>query len=145
MLNIEQAHRPHSGVEWHFTCSMRSKWRHRAGISALQPHGTPFALLDELHEELSQGRHLPCSICTKDDEDFHLRASAALLRRPSASDGRYYVWLAVEKSPACHSCIDFYCAASGYLNNGDGPFHCLLLFQKEQEEYLFPGVRSISL
>ena len=48
--NIEQAFRPHSGVEWHFSCSMRSKWRHRAGISASQRPGTPLALLDELHE-----------------------------------------------------------------------------------------------
>ena len=65
--DIEQAHRPHSGAEWHFTCSMRSKWRHRAGKSAPQPLRTTLALLDELHEELSQGRHLPCSMnCTKD-------------------------------------------------------------------------------
>ena len=49
--NIEQAYRPHSGVEWHFACSMRSKWRHRAGTSALQPPGMPLALLDALHEE----------------------------------------------------------------------------------------------
>ena len=47
---IEQADRPYSGIEWHFPCSMRSKWRHRAGKSALQPSGTPLALLDELHE-----------------------------------------------------------------------------------------------
>ena len=50
MQNIEQAYRPYSGVEWHFPCSMRSKWRHRAGLSVLQPPGTPLALLDELHE-----------------------------------------------------------------------------------------------
>ena len=48
---IEQAYRPYSGVEWHFACSMRSKWRHRAGESAPQPPGKPLALLDELHEE----------------------------------------------------------------------------------------------
>ena len=71
MQNIEQAHRSHSDVEWHFTCSMRSKWRHRAGKSAPQPLRTTLALLDELHEELCQGQHLPCSmiarrtICTK--------------------------------------------------------------------------------
>ena len=47
---IEQAYRPYSGVEWHFACSMRSKWRHRAGVSVPQPPGTPLALLDELHE-----------------------------------------------------------------------------------------------
>ena len=49
---IEHADWPYSGVEWHFSCSMRSKWRHRASLSALQPPGTPLALLDELHEEL---------------------------------------------------------------------------------------------
>ena len=71
--NIEQAYRPHSGVEWHFTCSMRSKWRHRADKSAPQPLRTTLALLDELHEELSQGQHLPCSmiarrtLCTKNN------------------------------------------------------------------------------
>ena len=48
---IEHADWPYSGLEWHFSCSMRSKWRHRAGLSALQPPGTPLALLDELHEE----------------------------------------------------------------------------------------------
>ena len=48
---IEHADWPYSGVEWHFSCSMRSKWRHRASLSALQPPGTPLALLDELHEE----------------------------------------------------------------------------------------------
>ena len=47
---IEQANRPYSGVEWHFVCSMRTKWRHRAGESAPQPPRTPLALLDELHE-----------------------------------------------------------------------------------------------
>ena len=47
---IEQANRPYSGVEWHFACSMRTKWRHRAGESAPQPPRTPLALLDELHE-----------------------------------------------------------------------------------------------
>ena len=47
---IEQAYRPHSSVEWHFACSMRSKGRHRAGVSAPQPPRTPLALLDELHE-----------------------------------------------------------------------------------------------
>ena len=51
MQIIEQAYRPHSSVEWHFACSMRSKWRHRAGTSALQPPGMPLALLDVLHEE----------------------------------------------------------------------------------------------
>ena len=51
MQIIEQAYRPYSGVEWHFVCSMRSKGRHRAGVWALQPLGTPLALLDELHEE----------------------------------------------------------------------------------------------
>ena len=72
--NIEQAYRPHSGVEWHFSCSMRSKWRHRAGKSAPQPLRTTLALLDELHEELCQGRHLPCStLCTKND--LHERRS----------------------------------------------------------------------
>ena len=50
MKIIEQANRPHSSVEWHFACSMRSKGRHRAGLSALQPPGTPLTLLDELHE-----------------------------------------------------------------------------------------------
>ena len=50
---IEQAYRPHSSVEWHFACSMRAKGRHRAGTSAIQPPGTPLALLDELHEESS--------------------------------------------------------------------------------------------
>ena len=54
---IEQAYRPYSGVEWHFACSMRSKGRHRAGVSAPQPPGTPLALLDELHEGLLRGRH----------------------------------------------------------------------------------------
>ena len=48
---IEHADWPYSGVELHFSCSMRSKWRHRASLSALQPPGTPLALLDELHEE----------------------------------------------------------------------------------------------
>ena len=57
MQNIEQAYRPHSGVEWHSPCSMRSKWRHQAGLSALQPLRTPLALLDELHEGLLRGRH----------------------------------------------------------------------------------------
>ena len=52
--NIEQAYRPHSGVEWHFACSMRSKWRHRAGISALQPPGTPLAMLDDLFKVFRQ-------------------------------------------------------------------------------------------
>ena len=47
---IEQAHRLLSSVEWLFPCSMRTKRRHRAGVSALQPPGTPLALLDELHE-----------------------------------------------------------------------------------------------
>ena len=50
MQIIEQAYRPYSGVEWHFPCSMRSKWRHQAGLSALQPPRTPLALLDEFHE-----------------------------------------------------------------------------------------------
>ena len=57
MQNIEQANRPHSSVEWHFACSMRSKGRHRAGLSAPQPPRTPLALLDELHEGLLGGRH----------------------------------------------------------------------------------------
>ena len=48
--NIKQAYRPCSSVEWLFPCSMRSKWRHRAGKSALQSPRTPLALLDELHE-----------------------------------------------------------------------------------------------
>ena len=52
--NIEQAYRPHSGVEWHFACSMRSKWRHRAGVSALQPPGTPLALLNDLFKVFRQ-------------------------------------------------------------------------------------------
>ena len=51
MQIIEQAYRPYSGVEWHFPCSMRSKGRHRAGVSAPQPPRTPLTLLDELHEE----------------------------------------------------------------------------------------------
>ena len=49
--NIEQAYRLYSGVEWHLPCSMRSKWRHRAGKSALQSIRMPLALLDGLHEE----------------------------------------------------------------------------------------------
>ena len=57
MQIIEQANRPHSSVEWHFACSMRSKGRHRAGVSAPQPPRTPLALLDELHEGLLGGRH----------------------------------------------------------------------------------------
>ena len=57
MKIIEQAYRPHSSVEWHFACSMRSKGRHRAGVSAPQPPRTPLALLDELHEGLLGGRH----------------------------------------------------------------------------------------
>ena len=48
--NIEQEHRPCSGVEWHFPCSMRTKRRYRAGVSAPQPPGMPLPLLDELHE-----------------------------------------------------------------------------------------------
>ena len=47
---IEQAHRLLSSVEWLFPCSMRTKRRHRAGVSVPQPPGTLLALLDELHE-----------------------------------------------------------------------------------------------
>ena len=54
--NIEQAYQPHSGLEWHFPCSMRSKWRHRAGKSALQSIRMPLALLNDLHEERRRGR-----------------------------------------------------------------------------------------
>ena len=57
MQIIEQANRPYSSVEWHFVCSMRAKGRHRAGVSALQPPGTPLALLDELHEGQRVERH----------------------------------------------------------------------------------------
>ena len=62
---IEHAYWPYSGVEWHFSCSMRSKWRHRASLSALQPPGTPLALLDELHEERFARR----TIRTRDDAE----------------------------------------------------------------------------
>ena len=62
---IEHADWPYSGVEWHFSCSMRSKWRHRASLSALQPPGTPLALLDELHEERFARR----TIRTRDDAE----------------------------------------------------------------------------
>ena len=62
---IEHADWPYSGVELHFSCSMRSKWRHRASLSALQPPGTPLALLDELHEERFARR----TIRTRDDAE----------------------------------------------------------------------------
>ena len=69
--NIEQAYRPHSGVEWLFPCSMRTKRRHRAGVSAPQPPGMPIPLLDELHERWRRGhsmrllRHYPEDVlCT---------------------------------------------------------------------------------
>ena len=68
--NIEQAHRPYNGLEWHFSCSMRSKWRHRAGISASQRPGTPLALLDELHECYLQ-YPFPCFFAKCETKSFY--------------------------------------------------------------------------